>query len=585
MFKLSRLIVLLFFLFPWLIGLFVFLLGPIATSFYFSFTDYDILRKPIWIGLDNYMLMFSDPVFWKSLQVTFVYAIITLPLSVIFGIALAILLNQKIPGISLYRTFIYLPSIIPLVASSIIWLWIFRGDEGGLLNNILSKVYIKGPLWFSDPTWSLIALIIMSLWSVGNSVLIYLAGLQSIPQSLYEASEIDGANFWQKLFLITIPMLTPTIFFNLVISIISVFQYFVPAYVMTSGGPQYATTFYSLYTYQNAFEDFKLGYASAMAWILFVVVVFFTWLAFKGFAGKVFYHGFIFLLLLLIFHALPLTVKAQENLQQQIAVKTTNRLSYNLQRYTGFNFLADFIAEGIIKILMKLKTNAKEVNVDLQIYSGFDLVKKKAKSLSLKASDLFIKNVPIKYFELITESPLYFAKNSKKKNQAAIPVDLAAKLNISLEDVSHVLGTLPKWKEVFEEIDLPVPPFGSTKIALNDLKIKINETGYIQIACIVTSVVNPSSEPLVMRFNGNLSLRNNRIVINNLKCGIEDIFTSDSDIGKSFSEMLEDLINPVFDFHKYEKRGLRIVNVDLSFGLNEMFLKINIRLLPEKGWK
>ena len=282
---------LLTFLLPWLIGFSVFLFLPIIASFYFSFTEYDVLRKPLWIGFDNYTLLFSDPVFWKSLRVTVTYALITLPLSVVVGIAFAIFLNQKITGISIYRTCFYLPSIVPLVASSIIWIWIFRGDEGGLLNGFLSKLNITGPFWLNDPKWALPALIIMNLWSLGNSVLIYLAGLQDIPKSLYEAAEIDGAGFWQKLFLITIPMLTLTIFFNLIIGIISTFQYFIPAYVMTSGGPEYATTFYSLYTYQNAFEDFKFGYASSMAWILFLIIVVLTFLAFKGFAGKVHYQG------------------------------------------------------------------------------------------------------------------------------------------------------------------------------------------------------------------------------------------------------------------------------------------------------
>lgn len=279
------------FLLPWLIGFSVFLFLPIMTSFYFSFTEYDVLRKPLWIGLDNYTLLLSDPVFWKALRITVTYALITLPLSVIIGIAFAILLNQKITGISVYRTLFYLPSIVPLVASSIIWIWIFRGDEGGLLNNLLSILNISGPLWLNDPKWALIALIIMSLWSLGNSVLIYLAGLQDIPVSLYEAADIDGAGFFRKLFFITIPMLTPTIFFNLIIGIISIFQYFIPAYVMTSGGPEYSTTFYSLYAYQNAFEDFKFGYASSMAWILFLIIVLLTFFAFKGFAGKVHYQG------------------------------------------------------------------------------------------------------------------------------------------------------------------------------------------------------------------------------------------------------------------------------------------------------
>ena len=291
MFNFSRSILVLGFLLPWLFGFFVFLLGPISASFYLSFTEYDILRKPVWTGFDNYTLLFQDPIFWKSLSVTFIYAFFFLPLSVIAGISLALLLNQKIVGISVYRTCFYLPSIIPLVASSIIWLWIFRGDEGGLINYFLNKMNITGPLWLSDSKWALTALIIMGLWSVGNSVLIYLAGLQDIPHTLYEAADLDGATFFGKLFFITIPMLTPTIFFNLVVGIISIFQYFVPAYVMTSGGPQYATTFYSLYAYQNAFEDFKFGYASAMAWILFLIVVFFTWLAFREFGKRVFYQG------------------------------------------------------------------------------------------------------------------------------------------------------------------------------------------------------------------------------------------------------------------------------------------------------
>ena len=281
----------LFFLFPWLVGFFVFLFYPILASFYLSFTDYDILRKPLWIGLDNYKSLLVDPIFWISLKVTFTYALITLPLSIFLGVAIALMLNQKIKGIGVYRTCFYLPSIVPLVASSIIWLWIFRGDEGGLLNFFLSKLNINAIMWLGDPAWSLVALIIMNLWMLGNSVLIYLAGLQNIPESLYEASEIDGAGFLHKTFHVTIPMLMPTIFFNLIIGIISVFQYFIPAYVMTSGGPEYSTTFYSLYAYQNAFEDFKFGYASSMAWILFSIVLLCTFLAFKQFAGKIFYHG------------------------------------------------------------------------------------------------------------------------------------------------------------------------------------------------------------------------------------------------------------------------------------------------------
>lgn len=274
----------LLFLLPWLIGLTLFLLGPILVSLLLSFTEFDGINIPNFIALNNYTEMFGDSIFWSSLKVTLTFALISLPLGTIVAIGLALLLNQKISGLSFYRACLYLPSVIPIVASSVIWTWIFKGDETGLLNKFLGSVFgslgFKPLLWLADPDTALPALIIMSFWSLGNPMIIYLSGLQNIPQSLYESAEIDGASSWTKFWHITLPILSPTIFFNVVIGIIQVFQYFVPAYVMTSGGPQNATMFYSLYTYQAAFDDFRMGYASALAWLLFLIVLIATGFAF-----------------------------------------------------------------------------------------------------------------------------------------------------------------------------------------------------------------------------------------------------------------------------------------------------------------
>lgn len=276
----------LLFLLPWIIGFVLFLLGPILASLFLSFTQFDgISFQGQGASLSNYQEMMMDPMFWGSLKVTLSFAIISLPLGTVFAIALAIMLTQKVLGQSFYRTALYIPTVVPLVASSVVWMWIFKGDETGLLNIILSKVFqlpVENlPLWLSDPNWALPSLIIMSFWSLGNPMLIYLAGLQNIPDSLYEAAEIDGADELTKLWHITLPMLSPTIFFNVIIGIIQVFQYFVPAYVMTNGGPEGATMFYSLYTYKLAFDDFRMGYASALAWVLFLIVLVATLLAFR----------------------------------------------------------------------------------------------------------------------------------------------------------------------------------------------------------------------------------------------------------------------------------------------------------------
>ncbi len=276
----------LLFLAPWAIAFILFFFGPIVASLWLSFTNFDGLNSAQWLGLENYQEMLArDPMFWSSLKVTLSFAVVALPLGTIFAIFVAILLNQRIIGQSAYRSLIYLPTIIPIVASSVVWSWVFKADQTGLLNNLLMPVYklvgMPAPMWLADPHWALPALIIMSFWSLGNPIVIYLAGLQNIPESLYEAAEIDGAGSLAKLWHITLPMLSPTIFFNVTVGLIQVFQYFVPAYVMTSGGPQGATMFYSLYAYQVAFDDFRMGYASALAWVLFLVVLVATMLSFR----------------------------------------------------------------------------------------------------------------------------------------------------------------------------------------------------------------------------------------------------------------------------------------------------------------
>lgn len=270
---------------PWTIGFLLFLLAPILASLFLAFTKFDGLNSPVFLSFDNFVEMFfADPMFKQSLKVTLLFAVVYLPLSTVTAIAMALVLNQKIVGQSVYRTLLYLPTVVPIVASSVVWLWIFKADSSGLLNSMLEPLLsvfgLDLPMWFADPQWALPALVIMSLWTVGNPMLIYLAGLQNISDSLYEAAELDGASSWTQLWHITLPLLSPTIFFNVTIALIQVFQYFVPAYVMTSGGPQASTLFYSLYTYQLAFDDFRFGYASALAWVLFLIVFVATLFAF-----------------------------------------------------------------------------------------------------------------------------------------------------------------------------------------------------------------------------------------------------------------------------------------------------------------
>jgi multiple sugar transport system permease protein len=271
----------LLFISPWLIGFCVFTLFPFAASFYFSFCWYDGLKAPEWIGLENYRrLLFHEPLFWKSVYNTLYYAAFSVPLGICFGLGIALLLNMNVRGISIYRTIFFLSSIVPAVASSVLWMWLLN-PQFGIINTLLRCVGINGPGWIASPAWSKPAMILMGLWGVGGTMVIYLAGLQNIPESLYEAAELDGAGALLQTVHITLPILTPVIFFNLVMGLIGAFQYFTQAFVMTHGGPVDSTLFYNLYLFNEAFAYLNFGYASALAWVLFLFVCALTLIVFK----------------------------------------------------------------------------------------------------------------------------------------------------------------------------------------------------------------------------------------------------------------------------------------------------------------
>lgn len=291
----KRLITGLLFASPWLIGFLAFVFYPILASFCYSLCYYDGITDPKFIGLTNYKeLIFNDKLFWKSLYNTLYMVIFGLPITLAVSFFLALLLNQKVRGLAIYRTIYYLPAITPVVALSILWLWLLNPQMGlvnTLLRPILTKFNLSVPGWLSDPKWAKPALILMSIWSIGNTIVIFLAGLQDIPEQLYEQAEIDGANSIQKLWNITLPMVSPVIFFNLVMGIIWSFQYFTQVWVMTRGGPEDATLFYALYLFNNAFLFFRMGYASAQAWILFLIILLCTLAVFKTSARWVYYAG------------------------------------------------------------------------------------------------------------------------------------------------------------------------------------------------------------------------------------------------------------------------------------------------------
>ena len=276
---------------PAIIGFVVFDIGPMVASVLISFTEWNGVTPPKWVGLSNYEeIMFRDDLFMLSLRITTIFAFVSIPLNLVTGFLLALLLNQKIRGQALMRTLYYLPSIVPLVAVAALWRWIFL-KRFGLLDIGLAMMGIQAPDWLGDPQWVLPAFIVMGLWGVGGGMLINLAGLQGIPTDLYDAASIDGANALQRLINVTIPMMTPLILFNLVMGIIGGLQVFVVACVMTGGGPSNASLFYMLHLYRNAFEYFRLGYGSSLALILFLYIIVLSALVFRSSTAWVYYEG------------------------------------------------------------------------------------------------------------------------------------------------------------------------------------------------------------------------------------------------------------------------------------------------------
>jgi len=276
---------------PWLLGFLLFTAGPFVVSIVLSLTDWRIMIAPKFVGLQNYVqILTNDPNFWQSIRVTFTYVALALPLGLFAGLGLSLLLNQKVPGARAFGTLFYLPAVLSGVSVALMWMWLLNPDYG-VVNTMLGLVGIQGPNWFWDPDWSLPSVVLMSLWRVGGSAIIYLAGLQNISPHLYEAAEIDGAGRLAKLRHITIPMLTPTIFFQLVMELIDAFQVFTVIYVITDGGPMRSTLFYMFYMFRTAFEDFDMGYASALAWIMGVIILGFTALVFKSSPLWVFYES------------------------------------------------------------------------------------------------------------------------------------------------------------------------------------------------------------------------------------------------------------------------------------------------------
>jgi len=278
----------LIFISPWIIGFALFQLYPIYKSIYYSFCQYDVLNPPIFIGLKNYSNLFQDEIFLKSIVSTGIYTIMAIPLSMIVSLFFAILLNQKIFGRGIFRTIYFLPSLVPMVALAILWKWMFNGEHG-ILNYILGLFGIPGPNWLGSTMWATPSIVLTGLWGVGGSIVIYLAALQDVPRSLYEAAEIDGAGWFSKTRHITIPMISPVIYFNLILGIIGCLQVFAVPYIMTAGGPARSTYYYTMYLFDNAFSFLKMGYAGAMAVLLFIIILAITFIVTKMTTSRVYY--------------------------------------------------------------------------------------------------------------------------------------------------------------------------------------------------------------------------------------------------------------------------------------------------------
>jgi multiple sugar transport system permease protein len=278
----------LLFVSPWILGISFFILYPVCASFYYSLCEYSVLMPAQFIGLGNYADLMSDDVFWKAMINTVYYAVVALPLGTIIAILLALLLNADIKGRTIFRTIFFIPTLVPLIALAILWIWIFNG-EYGVLNYLLSFFGIQGPDWFGNPHWAMPSLIMTSLWGCGQAMVIYLAGLQDVPVELYEVAELDGAQYWSKIWHITLPLISPVIYFNVIIGIINTFQIFAVPFVINA--PARSLLFYTVYIYDNAFRYLRMGYASAMAWILFIIILLLSGVATKYSKKYIYYAG------------------------------------------------------------------------------------------------------------------------------------------------------------------------------------------------------------------------------------------------------------------------------------------------------
>jgi multiple sugar transport system permease protein len=282
----------------WIIGFLAFTIYPMAASLYYSFTEYHTKKPKVWVGLDNYLQLFKDPLFYKALVNTSYLVVVGISLTLVISFTCAVLLNFKVRGQSFYRVIYFLPSIVPTVAATLLFIWVLNPNQG-YLHILLGKIGILGPDWFKDPNWSKPGLILLSLWGMGQTIMIYLSGLQDIPTSLLEAAEIDGANWFQRMRYVTIPLLAPLTVFLLIMGVIGMFQYFSQAYVFANAGamggalgsPLQSTLFYSLYLYQVGFMQLNMGYASAMAWVLFMIILACTWLMLRYSSSRVYYAG------------------------------------------------------------------------------------------------------------------------------------------------------------------------------------------------------------------------------------------------------------------------------------------------------
>ena len=282
------------FVLPWVVGFVLFTLGPMLASFYLSFTRYNIVQAPSWVGLENFVTAFSgaDRLFYSSIGRTAYFAALIVPLGVIASLALAVLLNRRLRGTTVFRTIFFLPSLTPVAASAVLWVWLLH-PEVGPINYLLGLIHVPGPRWLGSTDWAIPSMVLIALWGSagGSRMIIFLAGLQGVPDELYDAAHIDGANGWQRFRNVTLPMLSPVVLFNLVLAFLGAFQTFALAVMATDGGPAYATWFYMLHLYNIAFRSLQMGYGAALAWIFFLIVVGFTYLQLRVSVRWVYYAG------------------------------------------------------------------------------------------------------------------------------------------------------------------------------------------------------------------------------------------------------------------------------------------------------